>query len=120
MNRLKIRFFDTDYVIKTDAEEEYVQRIASLIESKVREISKVDSALVVPRSFLLAMLKITDDYFRLEKEFEEFKNRAEEKSNKLLQVLENSITEDEIFSSDEGTGREEIGRDKLEDSFKLR
>ena len=103
MKRLKIRFLDNDYTIKTDAEEEYVQKIASFIEDKVREVSKVDSSTVVPRSFLLAMLKITDDYFRVEKDFEEFKDRAEERSNRLLQILESSHTENESFSSAVGT-----------------
>ena len=118
MKRLRIRFFDIDYTIKTDAEEEYVQKIASFIEDKVREISKVESAMVVPRSFLLAMLKITDDYFRVEKDFEEFKDRAEERSNRLLQILESSLKDNESFSSPEGTRREEPGREELEDSFK--
>jgi len=120
VKRLKIRFFDNDYIIKTDAEEEYVQKIASFIENKVKEISKVENSMVVPRSFLLAMLKITDDYFRVEKDFEEFKDRAEERSNRLLQILESSLTESESFSSSDGTRREESGREELEDSFKHR
>ncbi len=120
MKRLKIRFLDNDYTIKTDAEEEYVQKIASFIEDKVREVSKVDSSTVVPRSLLLAMLKITDDYFRVEKDFEEFKDRAEERSNRLLQILESSHTENESFSSAVGTSREEPVTKELEDSFKQR
>lgn len=120
MKRLKIRFFDNDYIIKTDAEEGYVQKIASFIENKVKEISKVENSMVVPRSFLLAMLKITDDYFRVEKDFEEFKDRAEERSNRLLQILESSLTESESFSSSDGTRREESTREELEDSFKHR
>ena len=120
MKRLKIRFFDIDYVIKTDAEEDYVQKIASFIENKVKEISKVESAMVVPRSFLLAMLKITDDYFRIEKDFEEFKDRAEERSKRLLQILDSSLKENESFISGDGTSREDIGREESEDSFKHR
>jgi len=120
VKRLKIRFFDIDYVIKTDAEEDYVQKIASFIEGKVKEISKPESAMVLPRSFLLAMLKITDDYFRVERDFEEFKDRAEERSKRLVQMLESSLKENESFSSGEGTSREELGREELEDSFKHR
>ena len=120
MKRHKIRFFDTDYIIKTDADEEYVQKIASYIESKVREISKIESSMVVPRAFLLAMLKITDDYFRIEKDFEEFKHRAEERSKRLLQILESSHNENESFISGAGSGSEEIGEEELEGSFKLR
>ena len=120
MRRLKVRFFDIDYVIKTDAEEDYVQKIASYLEDKVKEISKQESTMVVPRSFLLAMLKITDDYFRVERDFEEFKDRAEERSTKLVQILESSLKENESFSSGDGTRREEFSKEELEDSFKHR
>ena len=115
MRRLNVRFFDNDYIIKTDAEEDYVQKIASFLESKVKEISNPESPMVVPRSFLLAMLKITDDYFKVERDFEEFKDRAEQRSKRLVQILESSLKENDSFSSSEGTGREE-----LEDSFKHR
>ena len=111
MRRLKIKFLDIDYVIKTDAEEDYVQKIASYLEDKVKEISKQESAMVVPRSFLLAMLKITDDYFKVERDFEEFKDRAEERSKRLVQILEGSLNENESFHSDEGMRREELGRE---------
>ncbi|MCK5391480.1 MAG: cell division protein ZapA [Deltaproteobacteria bacterium] len=120
MRRLKVRFFDIDYVIKTDAEEDYVQKIASYLEDKVKEISKQENAIVVPRSFLLAMLKITDDYFKVERDFEEFKDRAEERSKRLVQILESSLKENESHSSGEGIRREELGREDLEDSFKHR
>lgn len=111
MRRLKIKFLDIDYVIKTDAEEDYVQKIASYLEDKVKEISKQESAMVVPRSFLLAMLKITDDYFKVERDFEEFKERAEERSKRLVQILEGSLNENESFNSNEGMRREELGRE---------
>ena len=120
MRRLKVRFFDIDYVIKTDAEEDYVQKIASYLEDKVKEISKQENAIVVPRSFLLAMLKITDDYFKVERDFEEFKDRAEDRSKRLVQILESSLKENESLSSGEGIRREELGREDLEDSFKHR
>ena len=120
MKRLQIRFFDIDYVIKTDAEEDYVQKIASYLEEKVREVSTQESAMVVPRSVFLAMLKITDDYFKVERDFEEFKDRAEDRSKRLVQILESSLKENESLSSGEGIRREELGREDLEDSFKHR
>ncbi len=39
MNRLKIKFLDADYYIKTDADEDYVRKIALYLEQKVKEIS---------------------------------------------------------------------------------
>lgn len=120
MKRLKVRFFDIDYVIKTDAEEKYVQEIALYLEQKVNEISKQENAMAVPRSFLLAMLKITDDYFKLLRDFEDFKDGAEERSKRLVQILDNSLKEKETIGLDEGILREELGKEELEDSYKYR
>ena len=53
---------------------------------------KDDTTLVIPRPFLLATLKIADDFFRMKKEFEEYKNRAEEKSKELVELLDRSLT----------------------------
>jgi cell division protein ZapA (FtsZ GTPase activity inhibitor) len=121
MKRLKVKFLDTDYIIKTDADEDYVQKIALFLEQKVKEISAQDSGMIVPNTLLLAMLKITDDYFKLLKDFEEFKDSAEERSKKLVQILESSLNEKDTFGvSGEGILREELGREELEDSYKYR
>lgn len=92
MRRVNINVFNNDYLIKTDAEEDYVKEIAQFLEDKVKEISKDDTTLVIPRPFLLATLKIADDFFRMKKEFEEYRNRAEEKSKELVELLDRSLT----------------------------
>jgi cell division protein ZapA len=120
MKRLKIRFLDMDYVIKTDADEDYVQKIATYLEQKVKEISAQENSMVVPNALLLAMLKITDDYFKLLKDFEEFKDGAEERSKRLVQILESSLNDRETFGFSEGILREDLGREELEDSYKYR
>ena len=120
MKRLKIKFLDMDYFIKTDADEDYVQKIALFLEQKVKEISAQDRSMIVPNTLLLAMLKITDDYFKLLKDFEEFKDSAEERSKRLVQILESSLNDKETFGYSEGILREELGREELEDSYKYR
>jgi len=92
MRSVNINVFNNDYLIKTDAEEDYVKEIAQFLEDKVKEISKDDATLVIPRPFLLATLKIADDFFRMKNEFEEYKNRAEEKSKELVELLDRSLT----------------------------
>lgn len=105
MKRVNINVFNNDYLIKTDAEEEYVKEIAQFLEQKVKEVSKDDITLVVPRPFLLATLKITDDFFRMKKEFEDFKSRAEEKSKELVELLDESLTK-RNSNSQMGFGKE--------------
>ena len=93
MRSVNINVFNNDYVIKTDAEEDYVREIALFLEDKVKEVTNDDVTLVIPRPFLLATLKITDDFFRMKKEFEDYKGRAEEKSRELVELLDRSLTQ---------------------------
>jgi cell division protein ZapA len=120
MRRLKIKFLNVEYIIKTDADEEYVRQIASFLEEKVKEISKEEGTVAVPRSFLLAMLKITDDYFKLGRDFDEFKDASEQRSQRLVQILEGSLKDNDPFSFHEGIQREELRPEELEDTFKYR
>lgn len=91
MKRVKVNILNNDYVLKTDADEEYVREIAGYIEHKVKEIAKSDGTIVAPQPFLLATLMITDEYFRLKQEFEEYKNRAEKRSQELVELLDKSL-----------------------------
>src|SRR3989304_1339559 len=79
---------------------------------EVREASPQVDAVVVPRPFLLATLKIVDDYFRLKREYEEFKNRAEERSRRLVEILDSSLGEKETFEYWRGGRRENQKMDR--------
>ncbi|NIP31970.1 MAG: cell division protein ZapA [Candidatus Dadabacteria bacterium] len=90
MKKVKIDFFDNEYSILTDADESYVKQIAQFLESKVKEANKGNSKVSVSHPFLLASLKIIDDFFRLQREFEEFKDSAEQKSKYMVELLDTS------------------------------
>lgn len=106
MRRVKINVFDNNYVIKTDAEEEYVREIALYLEEKVNEVDKHAAPMTIPRPLLLASLKIADDYFRLKREFEEYKSGTEEKSRKLVEILDSSLKQEEFPEFQSETGGE--------------
>jgi len=112
MRRIKISVFNKDYFIKTDADDEYVNEIANYLEEKLKEASPGEDTISAPRPFLLATLKIADEYFRLKREFEEFKNRAEEKSNSLVEMLDNSLKSIETFVTQ---GEDRVGTKSKED-----
>jgi cell division protein ZapA (FtsZ GTPase activity inhibitor) len=99
MKSVRIRVLNNDYFIKTDADEEYVQQIASFLEKKIKETFPQVGSVLIPRPFLLATLKVVDDYFRLKREFEEFRSRAEEKSRRLVEMLDSSFEEERRFDN---------------------
>ena len=110
METVKIKFLNNEYSIRTDAEENYVKEISKFLEEKVKKANKNNSTVKVSQAFLIASIKIVDDFFRLKREFEEFKNNAERKSRDLVELLDSSQnyniinqTESEssiLFSSD--------------------
>jgi cell division protein ZapA len=108
MRRVKINVLNNEYFIKTDADEDYVREIANYVEEKIMEDFPNAGAVTVPRPFLLATLKVADDYFRLKREFEEFKNRAEEGSRRLVEILDNSLREEETYSGRRETQQKEV------------
>jgi len=118
LRRVKITVLNNDFLIKTDADEEYVKEIAHYLEDKVKEASPQPGNMVIPRPFLLATLKITDDYFRLKREFEEFKNRAEERSRNLVELVDIALKQNTTFDSKSEEEREENRREQQEELFK--
>ncbi len=118
MRRVKINFMNNEYFIKTDADDQYVERIVQYIEEKVKEISKREGPVVVPSSLLLTMFKIADDYFRLIGDFEEYKDSADKRSKRLVEILDSSLNEADSFQLGERVNRDEIGKEKWEDTFR--
>jgi cell division protein ZapA len=118
LKRVKITVLNNDFLIRTDADEEYVKEIAHYLEDKIKEASPQPGSMVVPRPFLLATLRITDDYFRLKREFEEFKNRAEERSRNLVELLDVALKQNTTFDSESEKEREESRKEQQEELFK--
>jgi len=104
MRRIKINVLGSDYYIKTDADEEYVREIADYLDDKIKDLisENLGAALNVPRPLLLAILKITDDYFRVKKEFESYKKRVEERSGRLAEIIDASLSRRDIFPPERG------------------
>ncbi len=94
MRRIRINVLGSDYYIKTDADEEYVREIADYLDDKTKGLTSenLGIALNVPRPLLLAILKIADDYFRVKKEFESYRKRVEERSGKLTEIIDASLS----------------------------
>jgi len=88
---IQIKFLGNEYLVKTDADEDYVRDIASYLEEKVLGASSSVGNVKIPHPLFLATLQVADDLFRLKSEYEEYKNGAEEHTKKLVELLEEEI-----------------------------
>ena len=82
------------YTLSGNDGEEYMQRIASYINSKISEFSKIDGfkRQSVDTQNVLLELNIADDYFKAKKELDEFKSEAEDKEKDLYDIKHDLIT----------------------------
>ncbi|WP_422445427.1 cell division protein ZapA [Thermoanaerobacterium sp. DL9XJH110] len=72
INRIKVEINGEDYYIKGTAPEEYIKQVASYVDKKMKNLSQSHPNLSRNRVAVLAALNITDELFKLKKEYEEF------------------------------------------------
>lgn len=70
INRVKITVLGRDYVIKSNAEPGYIERIANHVNEKIEEIARKFSGLNREQIIVLAAMNMADDYFQLEEMIE--------------------------------------------------
>ncbi len=86
-NMLKVRIYGTEYMIRGQADAEYIKTVAEYVDKKMLEVNKtidVDSSLKVA---ILATLNITDELFCERAEKERMKMELEEKIQRLNELL---------------------------------
>ena len=87
-DRIKVVFFGKEYSVITDAEKDYLMHIVNYLEQKITNAAGDEPAITVSSPVFLASLEIVDDFFALQREFDEFKRTTERKTKKLVGLLE--------------------------------
>lgn len=94
-DRVKVVFFGKEYSVVTDAEKDYVMEIVNYLEQKITKATGNDVSITVSPPVFLASLEIVDDFFALQREFDEFKRNTERKTEKLVGLLESPESHEE-------------------------
>ncbi|MFA5340695.1 MAG: cell division protein ZapA [Clostridia bacterium] len=64
MKTTKIRICNTEYLIKGNESEEYVEKIALFVDKKMSSIMRENPKLSVSMAAVLTAVNISDDYFK--------------------------------------------------------
>ncbi|MCD6167367.1 cell division protein ZapA [bacterium] len=88
---LRVNIYGTEYPIRGAADIEYIQKVASFVDSKMRQIDQRASAKSALKVAILAALNITDELFRERLEKQELIESYENKIKGLLERLEDSL-----------------------------
>ncbi|MDM7926255.1 MAG: cell division protein ZapA [bacterium] len=95
-NVLKVRIYGAEYLIRGQADVNYMQSVAEYVNDKMLEIDqtiRTDSSLKVA---ILATLNITDELFRERSESEAIRNELENKIRELNLLIDRQLSASDV------------------------
>lgn len=88
MGSVEVYIIGQKYTIKGDASEEYIQRLASYVNAKIKEVYNSSPSITPVKASILAALNIADELHKLKTEQEDIAKHIEEKANTLTGLFE--------------------------------
>ena len=89
---VKVTILGQDYVVRSTAGQQYLERVANYVDEKMEEIkaSGIDDSQQL-RIAVLAAMNITDELFTYKKEKKRFVDKVEAKTVAITEFIENRI-----------------------------
>lgn len=84
---VKVDIFGHDYVLKSDSDDNHIQRVADLVDEKMKEVSASTNSKTVLNIAILAALNIADEYLKIKDE----RGLAEAKARELAQLIDSNL-----------------------------
>lgn len=89
MKNAEVVIFGTPYIIKGDADPEYVRLLAGYVDEKIRESAeKAPKNLPIHKIVVLAALNIADELHKLKMRNQEVENMVRDKTGDLFDLLD--------------------------------
>jgi cell division protein ZapA len=90
-NATTVEIFGREYKIRGVADEQYILKVASYVDKKMREVSSGSSLPSHDRLAILAALNIADELFQERKQSSEVHSNIEQKAHKLIGILDQNL-----------------------------
>ena len=84
---LDVEILGQKITISSDAEEEYMRKVAGYVDSKMQDLMRASKPAAKSSVAMLAALNIADEYHRLKETHEAILNRLDQLSKKLSMTL---------------------------------
>ena len=88
---MEVNIFGHDYTVKTDADSEYIQKIANYVDEKMGEIMRNTKTVSTLNVAILAALNIADDFFKEVQKREELITEVEHRSEELVKTIDSQL-----------------------------
>lgn len=89
--RFNVNIAGYSLTVTTDRSAEHMERLSELLNEKVREVQKSGGTANYLHVIMLAAMKLGDEILETRRELEKEKNRFEERSQGLLEVLDKAL-----------------------------
>jgi cell division protein ZapA len=90
-NEVRVQIFGTSYTIRGEADQAYVQRVASYVDAKMREINEKLPVASVAKVAVLASLNLADELFREREERRRLSESVTRRADRLSGALESVL-----------------------------
>jgi len=88
---VEVNILGHDYTVKTDAETEYIQEIASYVDKKMSEIVRNTKTVSTLNVAILAALNIADEFFKEMQKREELIEEVEHRSEAIVKTIDSQL-----------------------------
>jgi cell division protein ZapA len=88
MRSVEVDILGQKYTIKGDAQEEYIRKLASFVDGKLKEVFGAAPGITPLKAAILASLNIADELHRLREEQEHITKNIEERTNALTGLFD--------------------------------
>jgi cell division protein ZapA len=88
MNSVEVYILGQRYTIKGDAPEEHIRKLATYVDSKLKEVHNASPNITPVKASILAALNIADELFKLRNEQDEMTKYIEEKTQRLTALFD--------------------------------
>jgi len=92
---IRVVIYDQEYFMRGDLNEEYIQKLAQYLDTKMRSIAERTRTVDTLRVAMLAALNVADEYHQLKARYEEVTLQMDQKvgecANALDEILKDAV-----------------------------
>jgi cell division protein ZapA len=85
---IRVVIYDQEYFMRGDLNQEYIQRLAKYVDTRMRSIAERTRTVDTLRVAILAALNVADEYHQLKARYEEVTEHLDQKVGKYSDALD--------------------------------
>ncbi len=85
---IRVVIYDQEYFMRGDLNQEYIQKLATYLDTKMRSIAERTRTVDTVRVAMLAALNVADEYHQLKARYEEVTNQMDQKVGECTAALD--------------------------------